>query len=115
MPTAARQPPTPAGWCPVPMMIAVDIWGYCLYAFYVLERPDLIPHREGSRAEQRTNAAFLRTRDMEVQQLKEKASQLACPGYKCAVSVVDNLINAYVFMAEPKVEVLAHKSGEQVV
>ena len=52
---------------------------------------------------------------MEVQQLKEKASQLTCPSYKCAVSVVDNLINGCVFMAERKVEVLAHKSGEQVV
>jgi len=61
------------------MMIAVDIRGYYLYAFYVFDRPYLIPYRERSWAEQGTHAAFLRTIDMEVQQLKEKASQLICP------------------------------------
>jgi hypothetical protein len=57
----------------------VDFRVYYLYASYVLERQALVPDRERNWAEQETNAKFLRTKDMEVKQLKERAFHLTCP------------------------------------
>jgi hypothetical protein len=49
---------------------------------------------------------------MEVQLLKERASQLACQGL---VSLFDNLIYTNAFVAERRIGVPAHHSGEQNV
>jgi len=50
---------------------------------------------------------------MEVHRLKERASQLACPGSQGAVPVVDHMIYTIAFMTERRIDVLALNSGEQ--
>ncbi len=52
---------------------------------------------------------------MDVQQLKEIASQLACPSGEGAVSIVENMNNTNAFMTERSIEMLAPKSGERIV
>ncbi len=50
---------------------------------------------------------------MDVQLLKERASQLACPGRQGTVSVFDHLIYTNAFIAERRNGVPAHNSSEQ--
>ncbi len=52
---------------------------------------------------------------MDVQQLKEIASQLACPSGEGAVSIVENMNNTNAFMTERSIEMLAPKSDERIV
>lgn len=52
---------------------------------------------------------------MEVHQLKERASQLACPGRQGVVSIVEKMINTIAFMAKRSTDVLARKSSEQII
>jgi hypothetical protein len=95
--------------------LAVDFWGYYLYAYLVLVRAYSNPYRERNKAAQGTNAAFLRTTNMEVPLLKERASQLACPSRQGAISLVENMFDTNAVMTERNIVVLAHKSGEQNV
>ena len=52
---------------------------------------------------------------MEVQLLKERASQLACPGSQGMASVFENLIYTYAFIAKRRTGVPVHHSGKQNV
>jgi hypothetical protein len=62
-----------------------------------------------------TSTEILRTKDMEVQLLKERASQLACPGRQRMVCVFNHLIYTNVFIAERRIGVSAYHSSEQNV
>jgi hypothetical protein len=50
---------------------------------------------------------------MEVHQLKEGATQLACPSSQGVISVVDYTIFAIALMSKCRNNVPAHESGEQ--
>jgi hypothetical protein len=94
---------TPCQW------ISEDIT-FMLLLYLGVRIPD---HAEKNRADKGLNSGLTRTTDMEVHQLKEGATQLACPSSQGVISEVDYTIFAIALMSKCRNNVPAHESGEQ--